>query len=307
MIWALNLHEFRLLEARLSNPSQIDASSVDPFTPAYSPAGTVKIHGVLVPTVDRLMHALGVHQTSYAAIVQGIRAADGSESVSRITLDIDSPGGSVNGLSSVLSAIAECAKPVDVIARNANSAAYAIAASATGQLLAADEWSSFGSVGVVMSKRVDSRDVTITSTDAPNKRPDLSTDAGKDAVRGELDEYHNLLVSAIAKGRGVTAEKVNQDFCRGGSCLASQALSRGMIDGIRRPGGSVSDEKAHAMIQSTLNARKAEAEPPADLQEEIMRLLEGGDRSFVRDVEPARKRAAAPSPDPNDEYSFVRP
>jgi ClpP class serine protease len=101
--------------------------------------------------------------------------------------------------------------------------------------------------------------VNIASTEAPNKRPDLTTAEGKNVVRGELDALHDLFVDAIGRGRknatgeAFSAERINANFGRGGVLLAKEAKENGLID-----------QTAKAVRRGTAKAAEAEGEelPP---------------------------------------------
>jgi ClpP class serine protease len=161
---------------------------------------------------------------------------------------IDSPGGQVDGLFETIAAIdafKATGKPLKVRASNAQSAAYALAAAA-GRIEATSPASSFGSIGVAAAFVVSDKVVSVTSTDAPNKRPDVATDAGRAIVREQLDAIHELFVGAIAKGRGTTAAAVNKEFGRGATVLAGEARRRGMIDAIKPASTSGDSQMAMA-------------------------------------------------------------
>jgi ClpP class serine protease len=90
----------------------------------------------------------------------------------------------------------------------------------------------FGSIGIAASFLVDESIVEIASTEAPKKRPDVSTAEGKAIVREELDAIHEVFVEAIARGRSTTTTNVNRNFGRGAIVLARDAKRAGMIDSI---------------------------------------------------------------------------
>jgi len=70
----------------------------------------------------------------------------------------------------------------------------------------------------------------VTSTEAPDKRPDPTTAEGQDVIRAYLDAVHALFAEAIARGRGTTVADVNENFGRGAVFVAADAKKRGMID-----------------------------------------------------------------------------
>lgn len=194
----------------------------------------IAIDGVLTEKADIFAWLFGGGNTTYTDIRAALAMADADPSVKRIVLNVNSPGGQVAGLFETLAAIGATSKPITVRSSLAASAAYAIAAVA-GKIEATNPAAEFGSVGVVATYFVDDELVDITSTEAPNKRPDPSTPEGQAVIREHLDAIHELFVEAIAGGRGVSVKDVNADFGRGSVLLAGEAKKRGMIDRVIKP------------------------------------------------------------------------
>jgi ClpP class serine protease len=192
----------------------------------------IPIIGVLTPRPDFFAAFFGGGNTVYGDIVAAIQQADGDAAVDEIALEISSPGGSISGMFDAMAAIADASKPVTAFVTDfAASAAFGLASQAD-KIVVKNPQTSVGSVGVVANVPVFEDIVTITSTEAPRKRPDVTTDKGVAMVRDELDAIHDEFVGAIAEGRGTTAKKVNQNFGQGGMLLAEAALAAGMIDQI---------------------------------------------------------------------------
>lgn len=193
----------------------------------------IRVDGLLTPKPDLFAWLFGGGNTTYAQIQSALGIAAADPNIREISLLVSSPGGTVAGLFETLAAIESIrgAKKISVKASQAASAAYAIAATA-GQIEATTRASSFGSIGVAASFTVDDKVIDIASTEAPNKRPDITTEEGKAVVRQHLDAIHELFVDAIARGRGTTVDNVNETFGRGAVLLAAQAKTLGMIDKI---------------------------------------------------------------------------
>jgi ClpP class serine protease len=197
----------------------------------------IRVCGVLSEEPDFWAWLLGVDQTCYSDIRDGFALAAANPAVTNVVMVVSSPGGYVDGLFETLAAIESFAKPIKVVASLACSAAYALAAMA-GPIQAVGPASEFGSVGVCKTFFVDPEQVDITSTEAPNKRPNVTTEEGKAVVRAELDAFHEIFVDAIARGRTnatgqrFTVAQVNADFGRGGTVIADAAKAAGMIDRI---------------------------------------------------------------------------
>ena len=252
-----------LLETNVKK--QIDAATLSGFSPTAAqvsefeaaaddvmviagPQAQINIKGVLTATRSWFAMYFGGGNTTYADIQSALAEADADSNVNEITMYIDSPGGAVHGLFECIDAIRNTVKPIRVKASHACSAAYAIAAAA-GPISASSEGSMFGSIGVVVDAYVSDQEVSVTSTNAPKKRPDISTEEGQAVIREELDSIHDLFVDVIAQGREQSADTINQNYGRGATLLASDALKNGMIDSIGSP----------APLQSNSSATTAEA------------------------------------------------
>jgi ClpP class serine protease len=198
----------------------------------------ITVDGLLTPQPDWLAWFL-FGNTAYSEIREALAAAEMNPAVKRVEWAFSSPGGMVDGFFETIAAIESSGKPSSVRASMACSAAYGLAAMA-GPIEATSPASEFGSVGIVRTYYADGPAaqelaIDVTSTAAPNKRPDVRTPEGQAVVRSELDVQHELLVDAIARGRSrsgspTTANDVNAKFGRGGSVFAEGAKAAGMID-----------------------------------------------------------------------------
>lgn len=191
----------------------------------------VEITGVLTPKRDIFSMFFGGGNTTYTDIVRAVKAADDDANFDSIDLLIDSPGGRIDGLFDAMDEIRKTKKHVRAVVKKATSAAYGLAAQAN-EIVAHNKGSSVGSIGIVVDARVDRDVISITSSNAPFKRPDITTDVGKAIVRSELDDVENLFIEGIALGRNIRMATVITDFGKGAVFLASEAMRRGMIDSI---------------------------------------------------------------------------
>ena len=202
----------------------------------------VDIVGQLTPKAEQ--DACGAYTadalTEYGFIAAASYAADQDGRVERIEYNIDSPGGYVDGLMPAVKAMRSVSKPTGArVSGMAASAGYWLA-SQTDRITAMSEISRFGSIGVAVeeydnTKMLENSGITkrvYTSTDAPHKRLDTSTDEGQLEVVDGLDDIHAVFAGDVAQGRGVDIETVNADFGRGKMFTAQEALRRGMIDSI---------------------------------------------------------------------------
>ena len=194
----------------------------------------ISVTGVLTKSPDFFSRVFGGGNTTYGDLIAALATAQADPDVKRVELMIDSPGGTVDGLFDALVALESFSKPmVARVSSLAASAAFAIAAQADS-IEATNPMARFGSIGVMADFFVDGDRVSITSTEAPNKRPDVTTEEGKAVVVKELDALHEVFAEAIAAGRRSTVKKVNENFGQGATVLASEAKKRGMIDKITK-------------------------------------------------------------------------
>ena len=198
----------------------------------------IPIAGQLTPSADPCGAFMGMNETEYGFIQAALIAAEDDDSVNEIALDVDSPGGYLAGLDETAQLIGAVTKPTTAyVGSMAASAAYWLASQAD-RIVARSPASEIGSIGVAMEEYDDDQALAnegivhrvYTSTDAPDKRPDTSTEEGQAKVVAELDALHGVFVRRVAEGRGVSEAKVNKDFGHGGMLIAEKAMSVGMID-----------------------------------------------------------------------------
>lgn len=223
--------QLQQFEARFS-PFGEDGSPRNRLLTIAGDTAEIAISGVMTNQPDFFAMLFGGGNTTYTEIISALVEADQNDQVKQVVLAVDSPGGTVDGLFDAIAAIETFSKPITSrVTGTAASAAYALV-SQTNSIEATNRAVRFGSVGIAATIRVSDDEVTITSTEAPKKRPDVTTAQGQAVVREELDALHQLFVESIAEGRDTTFEKVNAEFGQGATLLADEALKRGMIDAV---------------------------------------------------------------------------
>lgn len=209
---------------------------VEGMPPNMSVSGdraTISITGILTDVPNFFAQIFGSGNTTYSSIVTAIALAENDPAIKEINLNISSPGGEASAeWVAAMDAIANAKKPVKAfIGKMAASGAFSLAAMAD-EIVAQNEMSVIGSVGVVRQMFKNSSVINITSTHAPNKRPDPTTPEGQAAIRKEIDPIEKIFIDRLAAGRNTTAEKVIADFGKGGTVLAKEAVKNNMIDSI---------------------------------------------------------------------------
>jgi ClpP class serine protease len=211
----------------------VEASEARNAPTTVGSTAVIPIEGVLTQRRDMFAALFGGGNTLYPDITKAAIAADSDPLVEDVVFEFGTvPGGTIDGLFDAMAAIKNIRKPTTSRVRGmAASAGFALAVQ-SDDVIAANDVTQFGSVGIVRSFRVDSDIVEVTSTDAPDKRPDVTTEEGIEAARRPLDAIHEKFVEAIAEGRRTSAKNVNENYGRGAIVIASDAIEEGMIDSI---------------------------------------------------------------------------
>lgn len=174
--------------------------------------------------------------TSTQVLATDIQTALDDPQIRAIVINADSPGGEATGINELSEMIfqARGTKPIKAyVGGQASSAMYWIASAADEVVV--DDTAQLGSVGVVLSlrKREDrpgEKSYEIVSSNAPNKRPDLETEAGMAQLQTRTDELANVFLDKVARNRSIPREEVNDRFRQGGIATGTLAIEAGMAD-----------------------------------------------------------------------------
>ncbi|MCO7614506.1 S49 family peptidase [Pseudomonas chlororaphis] len=173
--------------------------------------------------------------TSTQVLATDIQRALDDPKVRAIVLNIDSPGGvasGINELAEMIYAGRSRKRIVAYIGGTGASAGYWIASAASEIVI--DEASLAGSIGVVVEAVVENENATgrtryqIVSRDAPNKRPDLSTEEGRAKIGETIDALGEVFVGKVARNLGVAAEQVPAMGDHGGLRVGADAVKHGL-------------------------------------------------------------------------------
>ena len=183
----------------------------------------------------------GPRGTSTDKFTSQFRQAVADPNVKAIVIDVDSPGGTVDGVTELFGEIykARGKKSVTAVADCLMASAAYWIASAASEIVASPS-AMVGSIGVYMAHEDESaaneaegRKVTLISAGKykteGNAFEPLSDDA-KAALQSSIDAFYNLFVKDVAKGRGVKANDVVNGFGEGRILDAQQAVTLGLVD-----------------------------------------------------------------------------
>ena len=228
---------------------------------------------------------------SMREIAAALKEVAADTSVRAIMLDVDSPGGTVDGIEELALAVrtAAAAKPLYAWADGLMaSAAYWMASGA--RRIAAPATAQVGSIGVIsmhreFSKALEGAGVRYTILAAGHyKAAGNTVEPLSDEMRAYLQEgidaVYELFLSAVEQGRGVSREKTLA-MADGKIFIAGEALKAGLIDRI------CSREEFIKQIKQewTMNLAELRAQHP-ELEQELRAELE-------KDRAPALENARA--------------
>lgn len=179
--------------------------------------------------------------TSTQVLATDVRTALDDPLVDAIVLEVNSPGGGIEGIHELSNMIydARGKKPIVAYADGKMaSGAYWIGSAA--DRIVVDRTAILGSIGALMTVHDTSardakagvRTIEIVSTQSPDKRLDLNQDEGRAKVQKMVDDLGAIFVETVARNRGVDIETVLSDFGRGGVLIGEQAVAAGMANAV---------------------------------------------------------------------------
>lgn len=206
------------------------------------PVGVISIHGPM--SNDQRWYDEFIKVASYPAIREAVVHAAEDPAIKHIMLDINSGGGTVNGVADVASLIRHVndkVKPVTAFTDGAMmSAAYWLGSSA-GKVYAS-KVAGVGSIGVIATHQEFSKmmeDIGIKATvirsgkyKALANSMEPLTDAAKTQIQDSLDVIYGVFVQHVSAMRDVSYNVADSKMAQGREFWGDAALSAGLVDGI---------------------------------------------------------------------------
>jgi signal peptide peptidase SppA len=199
--------------------------------------GILYVDGPLFKKANLFVSISGA--TSYEIMRRDLQVLAEDPNIHTILQVIDSPGGEANGCDELAAAIHDVNKTkpvVSYVSGMAASGGYWLA-SAAGKIIVS-EAALLGSIGVVLGvqdrkaadERRGVRTIEFVSSQSPGKRPDPTTDDGRNRIQAMVDDLAEVFISAVAKYRGVSVQDVITKFGAGGMKIGAKAVASGMAD-----------------------------------------------------------------------------
>lgn len=215
------------LETRLGRPLDNSQSAV-----VRDGVAIIPVTGPIFRYANMFTRISGA--TSTQVLATDIQAALDNPQVRGIVLNVDSPGGEANGINELSDLIysARSKKPIKAyVGGMAASGGYWIASAASEVVI--DDTGMAGSIGAVVEIRLgddkeSGKRYQIVSRNAPNKRPDLSTEGGRAKVAETIDALGDVFAAKVARNLGVDPEDVPAMGDHGGIKMGAAAVEAGL-------------------------------------------------------------------------------
>lgn len=209
-------------------------------TLADAPPGSIAVIGISGPLqkADQFCGPVGM-----ANIGESIKQADGNPNIDGIILQIDSPGGTVDGTETLGQIISNTKKPIVAFVDGlAASAAYWLASS-TDEIIACGKTTQIGSIGTAMrfadlQPRLEKEGVKfheIYATLSADKNKDFREARGGNyttLINETLDPMNDVFLNTVKKNRAGKLDLKKENVLTGKVYLASAAKDNGLIDAI---------------------------------------------------------------------------
>ncbi len=195
--------------------------------------------------------------TSMARLAYCIQLAAADSLIGGIVLDVDSPGGSVYGVSELGDVIhaANRQKPIAAVCNSLMASAAYWASSQAGEVYCAPG-AEVGSIGVYtvhtnVAELLKQRGIAVEMISAGKFKTEGNpygplSDQGRAHIQASVDQYYDAFVRAVARGRGSPLKNVREGMGQGRVLQAEQAKAENMIDGIATLGQVISKMQARA-------------------------------------------------------------
>ena len=228
---------------------------------ASTRGGTVAVIPVLGLLTQRGRVVDCAQTVSTDALARTIKGAVADGSIGAIVLDMDTPGGEVNGITEAAAVIraARAEKPIVAAANgDVGSAGYWLFAQATEGYVTPS--GSVGSIGVYgthvdESKALEAQGKRVTIVSAGKYKVERNptaplSDEALAALRSDVGRHYSDFVRDVSRGRAVSVERVRDGFGEGRMVGAQAAVKEGMAtaigtleDAIRRAGVLAGERK----------------------------------------------------------------
>ncbi len=231
--------DFAAIEARIGKPLGNERRRYA----VENGVAVISIEGVMARRLNLLQAISGGVSTEMTA--QEIRAAARDDAVHSLILAYDSPGGSAEGLHTLIGAIGDArsaGKRVIALGTATMASAAYWTGSAAESIYIADPVTAMGSIGVVALHK----DYSVARANAGVKLTEIVagkykriasdnaplSDEGRKELQSVVDHVYSVFVADVAKHRRVSVEHVLEQMADGKVFIGEQAIAAGLADGM---------------------------------------------------------------------------
>jgi signal peptide peptidase SppA len=256
----------------------------------------IPIRGIISQRMNMMSEISGAGGTSTEKLTTQFRQALEDGNCKAIVFDVDSPGGSVAGITELASEIynSRGKKPITAVVNSmACSAAYWLA-SAAKEVVCTPSGQA-GSIGVYMihqdvSKAYENEGIKNTIIKAGKYKTEGNpyeplSDEARAALLSNVEDYYGMFVKGVAQNRGASQNAVRDGFGQGRSLLATDAVKQNLVDRV----GTMDDVLGKYGVKSSSSIAATSVQPPAEASAERLTKLE------------ARTKSSASNPDPGED------
>ena len=205
----------------------------------YNKTAVLPLYGVISQKMNLMTQYSGGTSTDIFGSWLDETLAD--DTVGRIILDVDSPGGSVYGIAELSRKIfkARGKKPIIAVANSLiASAAYWIASAADEiHVTPGGEVGSIGVIAVHVDRSEANKQegynvsyITAGKYKAEGNPDEPLSEEAQGFIQSRVDDYYSMFINDVARNRGVSTDKVLNSFGQGRVYGADMAIKNKMAD-----------------------------------------------------------------------------
>lgn len=251
----LNKHT---LDIELKSVTQVKDENMTIAYTIVDGKAIVPLHGVVLKKSMGMEGESGMVTT--LNIENTLKNAVENRAVNSIILDMDSPGGTVDGVMEMAALIYELRqyKPIIGYANGLMCSAMYWIGAATERLYTYDT-SHIGSIGVYMmhvdqSSYNDKEGFKVTYIKAGKFKTvgnphESLTDESKAVLQKNVDDIYDLFIKDVAKYRGKTEEYVRENMADGKVFMGREAVEVGLVDEIRNFDGLIDESLTYSFLK----------------------------------------------------------
>jgi signal peptide peptidase SppA len=253
--------DIKAVEAAIGKPLDNEQKPYE----VHNNIAVIPVQGVIAKRMNLFSQISGGVSTQKLGndLMEAIRDPD----IDAILLDVDSPGGTVDGTEDAANLILAARHKKPIVAWTDGmmaSAAYWIG-SAAEKVYISGKTPTVGSIGVVAThvdySEYEKRQGIKTTEVYAGKYKRIASEhkplskEGLKSIQDRVDYFYSLFVDAVAENRDVSAETVQSGMADGQLFIGQQAINAGLVDGV-----STFDDLLNTRIPSMVEEREADQE-----------------------------------------------